>query len=117
MKHAEPDPLLNGYAISKQSYVAVQRTQHCRSEFPANYALRRFNVPRPFLLLPRVPTLLHCDAFATDFTAAQFRAFHCTRVSCNYFRFARYAPKVTTSYWTKTNLEAGAGSKTAVLTH
>ncbi|GBP49635.1 hypothetical protein EVAR_37417_1 [Eumeta japonica] len=29
--------------------------------------------PRPFLLLPRVPILRHCDAFVTNFTAAEFQ--------------------------------------------
>ncbi|GBP68835.1 Phenoloxidase-activating factor 2 [Eumeta japonica] len=47
----------------------------CRSELFVNDAMRRFNAPRPFLLLPRVPILCHCDVFVTNFTAAEFRSF------------------------------------------
>ncbi|GBP29649.1 hypothetical protein EVAR_79198_1 [Eumeta japonica] len=54
--------------------LTVQRTKLCRSGWPANDATRRYNTPRPFLLLSRVPLLRHCDAFATNFTAAEFRA-------------------------------------------
>ncbi|GBP39064.1 hypothetical protein EVAR_27422_1 [Eumeta japonica] len=45
---------------------------------PANCLTRRYNAPRPFLLLPRVPVLRRCDAFVTNFTAAEFRALYCT---------------------------------------
>ncbi|GBP64186.1 hypothetical protein EVAR_35575_1 [Eumeta japonica] len=45
----------------------------CRSELPANDVMRKFNTPRPFLLLPHVPTLRHCDALGTTFTAAEFQ--------------------------------------------
>ncbi|GBP43516.1 hypothetical protein EVAR_30473_1 [Eumeta japonica] len=31
--------------------------------------MRRFDAPRPFHLLPRVPILRHCNAFMTNFTA------------------------------------------------
>ncbi|GBP06258.1 hypothetical protein EVAR_3599_1 [Eumeta japonica] len=56
----------------------MQRTKLCRSELPANDALHRFNAPRPFLLIPGVPILCYCDAFLTNFTAAEFRALYCT---------------------------------------
>ncbi|GBP63677.1 hypothetical protein EVAR_82037_1 [Eumeta japonica] len=45
-----------------------------RSELSANDAMRRFNAPRPYPLLRRVPISLHCDAFVTKFTAAEFHA-------------------------------------------
>ncbi|GBP15964.1 hypothetical protein EVAR_12546_1 [Eumeta japonica] len=44
-----------------------QHTKLCRSELPANDEMRRYNAPRPFLLLPRVLILRHCDAFVTNF--------------------------------------------------
>ncbi|GBP29758.1 hypothetical protein EVAR_94598_1 [Eumeta japonica] len=53
----------------------VQRTKLCCSESPANDAMRRFNAPLPFLLLLRVPVR---NAFATIFTAAEFRVLFCT---------------------------------------
>ncbi|GBP15634.1 hypothetical protein EVAR_5327_1 [Eumeta japonica] len=64
----------------------IQRTRLCRSESRALYcigcgaydAMRKYNAPRPFLLLPQGPILRHCDVFATNFTAAEFRALHCT---------------------------------------
>ncbi|GBP64984.1 hypothetical protein EVAR_50668_1 [Eumeta japonica] len=40
--------------------------------------MRTFNAPRPFPLLPRSPISRHCDAFVTDFTAAEFRALYRT---------------------------------------
>ncbi|GBP06045.1 hypothetical protein EVAR_3282_1 [Eumeta japonica] len=40
----------------------------------ANDILRRYYAPRTFLLLRRVPILRHCDAFVTNFTAAEFLA-------------------------------------------
>ncbi|GBP97755.1 hypothetical protein EVAR_91980_1 [Eumeta japonica] len=58
--------------------LAVRRTKLCRSELPADNAMRRFNAPQPFLLLPRVPILRFCDAFVTNFTAAEFRALYCS---------------------------------------
>ncbi|GBP72316.1 hypothetical protein EVAR_90412_1 [Eumeta japonica] len=57
--------------------LAVRRTKLCRSELPADNAMRRFNAPQPFLL-PRVPILRFCDAFVTNFTAAEFRALYCS---------------------------------------
>ncbi|GBP34073.1 hypothetical protein EVAR_94086_1 [Eumeta japonica] len=48
----------------------VQRMELCRSELSANDVMQRFNDPRPFLLLPRVPISRHCDAFVTNFTVA-----------------------------------------------
>ncbi|GBP10765.1 hypothetical protein EVAR_6317_1 [Eumeta japonica] len=55
----------------------VERTKLCRSELPATDAMRRYNAPQPFLLLPRVSILRHCNAFVTKFTAADFRAIYC----------------------------------------
>ncbi|GBP12201.1 hypothetical protein EVAR_6380_1 [Eumeta japonica] len=49
-----------------------QYTKLCRSELPANDAVRKFNSPQPFLILPRISILRHCDAFVTTFTAAKF---------------------------------------------
>ncbi|GBP33103.1 hypothetical protein EVAR_18583_1 [Eumeta japonica] len=46
-------------------------------EWSANGVMRRSNALRPFLLLPRVPILRHCDAFVTNFTAAVFPALYC----------------------------------------
>ncbi|GBP78172.1 hypothetical protein EVAR_99208_1 [Eumeta japonica] len=45
----------------------------CRSQLPANDPLRRFSAPRSFLPLPRVSISRYCDAFVTNFTAAEFR--------------------------------------------
>ncbi|GBP56450.1 hypothetical protein EVAR_40441_1 [Eumeta japonica] len=45
----------------------VQRAKLYRSGLSANDVIRRFNVPRPFLLL-RVPILRHCDEFVTNFS-------------------------------------------------
>ncbi|GBP62875.1 hypothetical protein EVAR_24980_1 [Eumeta japonica] len=47
----------------------------CRSELSAEDAMRRFNAPRSLLLLPRVSVLRHCDASATNFTAAELRVY------------------------------------------
>ncbi|GBP71619.1 hypothetical protein EVAR_10833_1 [Eumeta japonica] len=44
--------------------------RNCRSVMPANYAMRRCNAPRPFLLLPRDAILRRRDAFVANFTAA-----------------------------------------------
>ncbi|GBP30323.1 hypothetical protein EVAR_27937_1 [Eumeta japonica] len=53
---------------------AVQCMKLYRSELPANDAVRRFNAPRPFLLLLWVPILHNRDAFVTNFFSG--------RVSC-----------------------------------
>ncbi|GBP12639.1 hypothetical protein EVAR_71962_1 [Eumeta japonica] len=53
------------------AFYTVQRTTLCRSKFPANGEMRRFIVPQSYLLLPRVPILRYCDAFVTNFTAAE----------------------------------------------
>ncbi|GBP36134.1 hypothetical protein EVAR_4278_1 [Eumeta japonica] len=53
---------------------SVQRTNLCRSELPANDAMRRFNALRLFFLLC---VLRRCDSFVTDFTAVEFRALYC----------------------------------------
>ncbi|GBP85291.1 Glycine receptor subunit beta-type 4 [Eumeta japonica] len=45
-----------------------------------HYTLRKYYAPRPFLLLHRVPTLLHCDAFLTNFTATEFREHSAARL-------------------------------------
>ncbi|GBP16699.1 hypothetical protein EVAR_13323_1 [Eumeta japonica] len=50
----------------------------CRSELPAIDVLHRYNALRPYLLLPRFPILRLCDAFVTNFTAADFRALYST---------------------------------------
>ncbi|GBP46493.1 hypothetical protein EVAR_45913_1 [Eumeta japonica] len=50
----------------------VQRTKLCRSELSASDAMRGFHVSRPFVLLSRILILRHCDAFATNFTEAEF---------------------------------------------
>ncbi|GBP82699.1 hypothetical protein EVAR_62119_1 [Eumeta japonica] len=47
------------------------------SELPANDILRRYYAVPLFLLLRRIPTIRHCDAFVTNFTAAKFRELHC----------------------------------------
>ncbi|GBP17884.1 hypothetical protein EVAR_7877_1 [Eumeta japonica] len=47
----------------------VRRTKLCRCELRANYVMRRYDAPRPFLLA-RVPILRRCVAFVTNFTAA-----------------------------------------------
>ncbi|GBP87067.1 hypothetical protein EVAR_45432_1 [Eumeta japonica] len=54
----------------------VQRTKLCRSELPANDAMRGFNTPRPFPLHPRIPNSCNCDAFVTNFAAAEFQALY-----------------------------------------
>ncbi|GBP54669.1 hypothetical protein EVAR_47171_1 [Eumeta japonica] len=55
----------------------MQCTKHWHSELPVNGVTRRYNAPRLFLHLPRIPILRHCGAFVTNFTAAEFRyAFH-----------------------------------------
>ncbi|GBP53784.1 hypothetical protein EVAR_84268_1 [Eumeta japonica] len=56
-----------------------------RSELPANDEMRGYYNFRPFLLLPRFPVLRHCDAFITNFTAAE-----CT------VRVTRYSAKTVT---------------------
>ncbi|GBP40086.1 hypothetical protein EVAR_33661_1 [Eumeta japonica] len=56
-------------AIGRSS--CLQRTKLCRSELPANDAMRSFNAPQ---LLPRVPILRHGDVFVTNITTAEFRA-------------------------------------------
>ncbi|GBP29946.1 hypothetical protein EVAR_18426_1 [Eumeta japonica] len=53
------------------SLCAVYRTKSFRSELPANDAMRRYNTPQPFFLLPRVPISRHCDAFVTNFAEAE----------------------------------------------
>ncbi|GBP10025.1 hypothetical protein EVAR_77474_1 [Eumeta japonica] len=53
--------------------VTVQRMEFCPSELPTNDAMRRFNAPRPFLLLRRVPISRRCDAFVANFPAVEFR--------------------------------------------
>ncbi|GBP81060.1 hypothetical protein EVAR_62100_1 [Eumeta japonica] len=68
------------------SYLQVQRAKLCRSELPANDAMRRFNAPRPFLLLPRVLVSGHCDSIVTNFTAAEFRALYCKYMSSSMAR-------------------------------
>ncbi|GBP51828.1 hypothetical protein EVAR_88533_1 [Eumeta japonica] len=60
--------------------VQIQCTKLCRSKLPANYKLRSYYAPRPFLLFRRVLILRHCDAFVTNFTAAKFRALYCTKI-------------------------------------
>ncbi|GBP19535.1 hypothetical protein EVAR_102083_1 [Eumeta japonica] len=55
--------------------VLQYKPRNCYSELPANDALRRFNAPRPFLLL-RVLILRHCVSFLTNFTTAGFCALH-----------------------------------------
>ncbi|GBP15425.1 hypothetical protein EVAR_80595_1 [Eumeta japonica] len=55
---------------------AVQRTKICRSDLPAIDVIRRLKTFRTFLLLPCVPILRHCDAFVTNFTAAEFRTLY-----------------------------------------
>ncbi|GBP22478.1 hypothetical protein EVAR_78655_1 [Eumeta japonica] len=59
-------PMPVGYRPSH----TVQRMKLCSSQLPANDAMRSFNAPRPYLLLPRVPILRHCNAFVDNFTAA-----------------------------------------------
>ncbi|GBP49231.1 hypothetical protein EVAR_96539_1 [Eumeta japonica] len=54
------------------SHFTLQRTKFYRSGLPANEAMRGSSAPRPFLLLPRVPISHHCDAFVTNFAAAEF---------------------------------------------
>ncbi|GBP08836.1 hypothetical protein EVAR_78239_1 [Eumeta japonica] len=59
---------------------------------PANDAMRRFSAPRPFLLLPCVPILRHCDAFVTNFTAAEFRVYSATHETlplCSYSQWRK----------------------------
>ncbi|GBP72126.1 hypothetical protein EVAR_49309_1 [Eumeta japonica] len=64
------------------------RTKLCRSELPANDVMRRFNAPRPYLLLRRFPILHHFDASVTNLSAAEFRALNCTclegKLSCRF---------------------------------
>ncbi|GBP24224.1 hypothetical protein EVAR_80077_1 [Eumeta japonica] len=73
------DAATGGRALSWRSWekspfaVTVQRTKLCRSELPANDAMRRFNAPRTFPLLPRVLTLRYSDAFAANCTAVGFQ--------------------------------------------
>ncbi|GBP49109.1 hypothetical protein EVAR_26818_1 [Eumeta japonica] len=43
----------------------VQRMKLCRSDLPANDAIRRFNAPPPSLI-SRFPILRHCDASVRD---------------------------------------------------
>ncbi|GBP81939.1 hypothetical protein EVAR_89047_1 [Eumeta japonica] len=40
--------------------------------------MRRFNAAQLFLLLPRMLILRRCDTFVINFTAAEFRALHCS---------------------------------------
>ncbi|GBP88034.1 hypothetical protein EVAR_61869_1 [Eumeta japonica] len=54
----------------------VQCTKLCRSELPANDVMRSVSAPRPFLLLPRVLILRHCDAFVTNIVAHNLRKSH-----------------------------------------
>ncbi|GBP63637.1 hypothetical protein EVAR_47975_1, partial [Eumeta japonica] len=83
-KHPKPMSMLKiiyGWRVSYgvlQNWLTqihiVQRTKLYRSELPANDVLRKYNAPQTFLLLLRVPNLRYCDAFLTNFTAAEFRA-------------------------------------------
>ncbi|GBP96027.1 hypothetical protein EVAR_71391_1 [Eumeta japonica] len=68
-----------------RQHSTVRRTKLCRSESPANNIMRRFDVSQPFSLLPRVPILRHCDAFVTNFTAAELRALYCTEAGSHTF--------------------------------
>ncbi|GBP88124.1 hypothetical protein EVAR_63932_1 [Eumeta japonica] len=61
---------------ARKDLFTVQRTKLCRSELPANDIIRSFNTPRPFLLLSRVPILVHCGVFVTNFIEAKFRALY-----------------------------------------
>ncbi|GBP77613.1 hypothetical protein EVAR_90249_1 [Eumeta japonica] len=56
----------------------------CRSEFelPGNDAMRGFNAPRPFLLLPRVPVLA-IATLVTNFIAAEVRTVQRTELCCS----------------------------------
>ncbi|GBP86041.1 hypothetical protein EVAR_68518_1 [Eumeta japonica] len=65
-------------AAETSTLALVQRTKLCRSELFANDAMHSFNVPRPYLLLPRGPVSRYRDAFMINFTAAGFRALYCT---------------------------------------
>ncbi|GBP89131.1 Histone-lysine N-methyltransferase SETMAR [Eumeta japonica] len=65
------------YVSESREVGTVQRTKLCRSELLANDALRRSNAPGLYPFLPRVPILCHCNAFVTNFTAAEFRALYC----------------------------------------
>ncbi|GBP36171.1 hypothetical protein EVAR_4315_1 [Eumeta japonica] len=58
-----------------------ERTKLRRSELPTNVAMRVFNAPQTFLLLPRASILRHCNAFVTNFTAAEF---HACYITCAY---------------------------------
>ncbi|GBP15381.1 hypothetical protein EVAR_80555_1 [Eumeta japonica] len=53
-----------------------QRTKLSRSELAANDVLRGYHATRRSLLLRRVPISRRCDAFVTNFTAAEFRALY-----------------------------------------
>ncbi|GBP44761.1 Unconventional myosin-Va [Eumeta japonica] len=57
-----------------QNYKVPYNPRNCRSELPANDAMRRYNAPRLLLLLLRAPLLRPCDAFVTIFTAADFHS-------------------------------------------
>ncbi|GBP63376.1 3-ketoacyl-CoA thiolase, mitochondrial [Eumeta japonica] len=54
---------------------ANRKVQYNARNFAALYWLRKNYAPRPLLLHRRVPVLRHCDAFVTNFTAAEFPVF------------------------------------------
>ncbi|GBP47351.1 hypothetical protein EVAR_38952_1 [Eumeta japonica] len=60
--------------------------------------MRRFNVHRPFLLLPRVSILRHRDASVTNFTAGGFCALYCTYNGLT-FRRVKSMRRELTIYW------------------
>ncbi|GBP28900.1 hypothetical protein EVAR_93544_1 [Eumeta japonica] len=59
-------------------YLSNTVRNNARKSAALNCLRMRFNAPRPFLLLLRVPTLDYCDNFVTSFTAAEFRALYST---------------------------------------
>ncbi|GBP83319.1 hypothetical protein EVAR_57581_1 [Eumeta japonica] len=76
----------------------AQRTKLCRSEFPANDAIRGYNSPRPFLPLPRVPVLCRCYTFVTNFTAAVTDATTATGLICIKFKSHCYVRSSSKSF-------------------
>ncbi|GBP36241.1 hypothetical protein EVAR_85488_1 [Eumeta japonica] len=62
----------------------VQRTKLYRCKLAANDVMRGYYAPQPFLLLPRIPILRHCDAFVTNFRAAKLHALYWTSESTVY---------------------------------
>ncbi|GBP31554.1 Nitric oxide synthase [Eumeta japonica] len=65
----------------------VRRTKLFRSNLVANDTLRRYYAARPFLLLRRVPILRHCNAFVTNFPAANFVLYYKCTTSAKRPRF------------------------------